>query len=84
MPDELADAESAKYDRDDALDELWFGWAGSVLPGEPHYYRIHGGRLLAEYDNTQRNVNHVHTVWRDVAGDFGGDVLAEHYARDHR
>ena len=48
-------------------------------PGEPHYYRIQGPRLLAEYDNTQRNVNHVHSVWRDPDGDFGDDVLARHY-----
>lgn len=91
VPDELADAESAKYASDTALDELSFGWAGSVRAGEPHYYRVHGGRLLAEYDNTQRGVNHVHTVWRDlgsdVGGDFGGslgsDVLAQHYAHGH-
>lgn len=32
---------------------------------------------LAEYDNTQRDVNHVHTVWRDPENDFG----AGHFAR---
>ena len=52
-------------------------------PGEPHYYRVQGGTLLAEYDNTQRGVNHVHTVWRDLGADFGGDVLAAHYAHAH-
>ena len=83
VPDELADAESAKYASDDALDELAFGWAGGLAPGEPHYYRVQGGRLLAEYDNTQRGVNHVHTVWRDLGADFGGDVLAAHYAHAH-
>jgi hypothetical protein len=83
VPDELADAEAAKYAADEALDDLSFGWAGGLLPGEPHYYRIQGSRLLAEYDNTQRGVNHVHTVWRDLAADFGGDVLAAHYARSH-
>jgi hypothetical protein len=84
IPDELADGETAKYAADDALDELAFGWAGGVLPGEPHYYRVQGRRLLAEYDNTQRGVNHVHTVWRDLDADFGGDVLAAHYADAHR
>jgi hypothetical protein len=83
VPDELADAESAKYASDDALGELAFGWAGGLRPGEPHYYRVQGSRLLAEYDNTQRGVNHVHTVWRDLAADFGGDALAEHYAAAH-
>lgn len=83
VPDELADAESAKYASADAFGELAFGWAGGLLPGEPHYYRVQGSRLLAEYDNTQRGVNHVHTVWRDLAADFGGDVLAAHYASAH-
>jgi hypothetical protein len=83
IPDELADAEAAKY-RDDAdLDALAFAWAGGVEPGEPHYYRVQGQRLLAEYDNTQRGVNHVHTVWRDLESDFGGDVLGRHYAQHH-
>ena len=83
VPDELADAETAKYASDAALDELSFAWAGGLLPGEPHYYRVQGSRLLAEYDNTQRGVNHVHTVWRDLTADFGGDALAAHYADAH-
>jgi hypothetical protein len=80
VPDELIDAEMAKYAADDDLDALYFAWAGGLEPGEPHYYRIQGALLLAEYDNTQRGVNHVHTVWRDLATDFGGDALADHYA----
>jgi hypothetical protein len=88
VPEALADAQAAKYAADDALDELSFAWAGGLEPGQPHYYRVQGGTLLAEYDNTQRGVNHVHTVWRDLSsdtsGDFGGDVLADHYANvDH-
>ena len=34
-------------------------------PGEPHYYRLQGPRLLVEWDNTQRGANHAHSVWRD-------------------
>ena len=83
IPDELADAETAKYRADADLDALAFAWAGGVEPGEPHYYRVQGRRLLAEYDNTQRGVNHVHTVWRDLESDFGGDVLGQHYAQHH-
>ncbi len=83
VPDELADAESARYASEDALDELAFAWAGGLRPGEPHYYRVQGRGLLAEYDNTQRGVNHVHTVWRQLDADFGGDVLAAHYAHAH-
>lgn len=65
------------------LDEFHFVWAGGTHPGEPHYYRLQGGNLLIEYDNTQRAVNHVHTVWRDLSLDFGGDPLAQHYVDHH-
>ena len=59
--------------------EVAFGWAGSTRPGEPHYYRIQGPSFLIEYDNTQNRANHIHTVWRDFDGDFGRDLLREHY-----
>jgi hypothetical protein len=64
-----------------ALDDVHFAWAGGTSPAEPHYYRLQGPRLLVEYDNTQRQVNHAHSVWRDPDGDFGADVLAAHLAR---
>ena len=47
-----------------------------LAPGEPHYYRLQGPRLLIEWDNTQSNANHAHSVWRDPTSDFGLDVLA--------
>ena len=50
-------------------------------PGEPHYYRLQGPSFLVEYDNTQNNANHIHTVWRDFEGDWGDDLLAGHYER---
>jgi hypothetical protein len=78
IPDALADGEAAKY-AGRRIDELHFAWAGGIEAGEPHYYRIQGARLLAEYDNTQRSVNHVHSVWRDLLDDFGDDVLSRHY-----
>jgi len=59
--------------------ELRFAWAGSTDVGQAHYYRIHGPTILIEYDNQQNNANHIHTVWRDLRHDFGGDLLAEHY-----
>jgi Protein of unknown function (DUF3500) len=69
------------------FDKLHFGWAGSLEPGEPHYYRVHGPTVLIEYDNTQNNANHIHSVWRDLERDFGGDLLRAHYeahqADDH-
>jgi len=63
------------------LNNLRFAWFGAEEPGlgHPHYYRIQGPTIIIEYDNTQNNANHVHTVVRDLLHDFGGDQLLEHY-----
>lgn len=61
------------------FEKLHFGWAGRLEPGKPHYYRVHGPTVLIEYDNTQNNANHIHSVWRDLERDFGGDLLRSHY-----
>ncbi len=82
LPAELAATEAQKF-AGDLLQEVHFAWAGDVTAGQPHYYRLQGPRLLAEYDNSQRDANHVHTVWRDPANDFGDDVLARHVAAFH-
>ncbi|HEX7429873.1 MAG TPA: DUF3500 domain-containing protein [Mycobacterium sp.] len=72
-----------RYDDEPVLDAVHFAWAGSIAPGQPHYYRLQGPRLLIEWDNTQRNANHAHSVWRDPSVDFGLDVLARHRATHH-
>ncbi len=82
IPDDLADVEARKYEGE-GLGGLWFAWAGGTNRGDAHYYRIQGRRLLVEYDNTQRGANHVHSVWRDLANDFGEDVLRHHHATSH-
>jgi hypothetical protein len=61
------------------LDQLHFVWLGSLDVGARHYYRIHGPTILIEYDNTQNNANHIHSVVRDLENDFGGDLLRRHY-----
>ena len=65
--------------RDEGYDRLHLAWAGAEATGEPHYYRIQGPTFLIEYDNTQGDGNHAHSVWRDFKGDFGRDQLAAHY-----
>ena len=70
--------------RSSALDQIHFGWAGGIEPERPHYYRIQGSIFLIEYDNVQNGANHTHTVWRDFDGDFGRDLLQEHYRTAHR
>ena len=78
LPAELAAREAARLDGTD----LSFAWEGPLTPGARHYYRVRGGDLLIEYDTTDDG-NHAHTVLRRPRGDFGGDVLAAHYARAH-
>ncbi len=79
---ELADAALAEIDAA-GFDKVSFAWAGGFAPGQGHYYRIQGPTFVVEFDNTQNNANHIHTVWRDFKNDFGHDLLAEHYAHDH-
>ncbi|MEU8124890.1 DUF3500 domain-containing protein [Spirillospora sp. NPDC049024] len=80
-PQDLAAAHRAHHARDSVLDEVHFGWAGGTDEGEPHYYRVQGPNILIEYNNTQRDGNHAHSVWRDLHSDFGLRELAEHRAR---
>jgi hypothetical protein len=82
LPDELAGARLHELEQA-GLDRLSFGWAGGTEPGQRHYFRVQGPTLLIEHDNTQGNGNHIHSAWRDPAGDFGDDVLAEHYRQHH-
>jgi Protein of unknown function (DUF3500) len=60
------------------FEKIVFGWAGETARGKKHYYRIQGPTFLVEYDNTQNDGNHIHSVWRDFNGDFGRDLLREH------
>jgi len=64
-------------------EKIIFAWAGGINKGEPHYYRVQGPTFLLEYANTQNGANHVHAVWRDFKGDFGRDILKEHYTAGH-
>ena len=68
---------------DDGLDHVRFAWAGPAAVGHGHYYAVRGPGFLVEYDNTQDGANHIHAVWRDLANDWGEDLLAGHHAADH-
>lgn len=83
LREEVARQEMARID-EAGWDKVRFAWAGATEPGAgAHYYRIHGPTFLIEYDNIQNNANHPHTVWRDLTGDFGEDLLRQHYEKDH-
>jgi hypothetical protein len=83
MRADVADAELRRIG-EAGVERLHFAWAGPLEPGHAHYYRIHGPSVLIEYDNTQNDANHVHSVWHDPARDFGADLLGAHYEHGHR
>jgi hypothetical protein len=77
MADDVAAERLAKI-KQAGLEKVTFAWAGPSETGKQHYYRVQGPTFLIEYDNSQNQGNHVHSVWRDFAGDFGRDLLREH------
>jgi len=79
---ELASARMEQFRKSEG--NLFFAWAGGIERGQPHYYRVQTRIFLIEYDDTQNDANHIHTVWRDFDGDFGLDLLAQHYQASHR
>jgi hypothetical protein len=81
LPDEFAKHRMAQIDQ--AGRNAWFAWAGGTNPGDPHYYRIQASSFLIELDDTQDKANHIHSVWRDLRNDFGGDLLRAHYESSH-
>jgi hypothetical protein len=81
MPEQLAQARLDQFKK--AGNNMYFAWAGVEEKGGPHYYRVQAPEFMIEYDNTQGNANHVHSVWRDFNGDFGLDLLGQHYRTSH-
>jgi hypothetical protein len=80
-------AEDLAQRRLDQIDKagrnVYFAWSGGIHQGDPHYYRVQAPSFLIEYDKTQDQANHIHSVWRDFNGDFGYDLLQEHYQTSH-
>ncbi|MGZ4724054.1 MAG: inositol monophosphatase family protein [Ilumatobacteraceae bacterium] len=75
------------------LDETWFSWYGGYDDEAPFYYRVHSPVILIEFDhhpgvvfdNEVPSRHHVHTVVRSPnGGDYGADLLRQHYEQfDH-
>ena len=76
---ELAHVELDNIHRN-SPEKIYFSWAGGLEVGEGHYYRIHGPTFIIEYDSTQNDANHIHTVWHSLTDDFALDTLRHHYA----
>jgi hypothetical protein len=81
VPDELAENRIAQISK--AGRSIYFAWSGGINRRDPHYYRVQTSSFLIELDDTQDNANHIHSVWRDVTGDFGQDLLQQHYETSH-
>jgi len=82
VPDDLVEARLAQINK--AGRDISFAWSGGVDRGDPHYYRVQASTFLIELDDTQDDANHIHSVWRDFAGDFGEDLLKQHYQASHQ
>ena len=67
-----------------SVEDVHFAWIGSIEHGRPHYYRLQGPNFLVEYDNTQDDANHSHSVWRIPGDDFGASLLRAHRNSEHR
>lgn len=52
------------------MDNIYFGWWGGSELNEPHHYVVQGPTFIIEYNNTQNQANHVHSIWRNLGGDF--------------
>jgi hypothetical protein len=75
MPAEVGQAQ-LKEARHSGLDKVYFAYAGGAEPGEPHTYRVQGPAFVLEFLNNQTDglgnpANHIHSVWRNLKGDFG-------------
>lgn len=79
---DVAAEEFAKIEAS-GLGSVYFAWAGGLERGQPHYYRVQNTEFVLEYDNTQNDANHVHSIWREFDGDFGADLLQQHVSEAH-
>ena len=70
------------------IDSLRFLWRGSTLRGAEFSYVIQGPTVAIQLDAIDdppgSGANHLHSLWRDPARDFGADLLERHYAEEHR
>jgi Protein of unknown function (DUF3500) len=82
VPDQLAEGRIEQLSK--AGRNIFFAWSGGINRGDPHYYRVQTASFLIELDDTQDNANHIHSVWRDFTGDFGEDLLQQHYHASHQ
>ena len=47
-----------------------FAWFGPADPTQPHAFRVHGPTFFIDFNDKQNSVNHIHTFYRSLLGDF--------------
>ena len=52
------------------LPDTFFAWSGPITNGSAAYFRIQGPTLHIEYA-PQRDITHIHTIYRDPTNDYG-------------
>ena len=67
--------------REAGWDKVWFSWRGPVDASGKFYYRVHGPRILIEYN--RQSANHDHMIIRDPSNDYGEDWIGKHYEEHH-
>ncbi|HEY1065891.1 MAG TPA: DUF3500 domain-containing protein, partial [Pirellulales bacterium] len=92
MPADVATERLAEIEAA-GIEKVHFAWAGADRPGIGHYYRVQGPTFLLEFANVQPDAagnpaNHIHSIWRNMQGDFGIRIDSPHehgkgHAHDH-
>lgn len=77
LPAAAAKAYRAQIDAD-GPSQIHFAWAGGLIRGTPHYFRVQTPALLIELVNAVDSGNHIHSVVRDFEHDFAHDSLRVH------
>jgi hypothetical protein len=57
-----------------ALPKTYFAWSGPLTNGSAAYFRIQGPTLVIEYA-PQRDITHIHTIYRDPTNDYGAKLV---------
>jgi hypothetical protein len=79
MPAEVAEVQLRQV-KEAGLDKVHFAFSGGAEPGQKHTYRVQGPTFVIEFKNDQADgygnpANHIHSVWRNLKGDFGSGGL---------
>jgi hypothetical protein len=76
MPDEVAKSWLDEIRRAGS-EKVKFSWMGPADRSAGHAYRVQGPTFLIEFNNTQNEANHIHSIWRNMLGDFGIPIASK-------